>query len=63
MYQLLIYFPDSETARATIQVDKARDVLALIPKLLAEHEGCEHIVVLFNQTRLFAVDCHGNRIA
>ena len=62
MYQLLVYFPGSSVVRATIDVSKSTEVLALIPKLLAEHEGCEHIVVKFNDSRLFAVDCNGNRL-
>lgn len=62
MYQLLVYFPGSDVVRATIDVEKAADVLTLIPKILAEHEGCEHIVVMFRDIRLFAVDCTGNRL-
>jgi hypothetical protein len=62
MYQLVVYFPGSAIARSTISLDRSTDVLDLISKLLAEHEGCEHIVVMFNGIRLFAVDCHGNRV-
>ena len=62
MYQLLVYFPGSDVVRATIEVERSADVLARIPKLLAEHEGCEHIVVMFKDMRLFAVDCTGNRL-
>jgi hypothetical protein len=40
----------------------AAEVLARIPDLLSEHEGCEKIVVSLERTRLFAVDCKGNRI-
>ncbi len=62
MYQLLVYFPGSEGARARINIDRGSDVVAMIPKLLAEHEGCEHIVVMLNDVRLFAIDCAGNRL-
>ena len=40
----------------------ATQVLARIPELLREHDGCEKIVVMFGATRLFAVDCEGNRL-
>lgn len=62
MYQLLVYYPDAATPHATLVVDKAADVLALLPQILAEHHGCLHVVVMLNEMRLFAVDCAGNRL-
>jgi hypothetical protein len=62
MYSLLVYFPEDVVAHATIPLTRASDVLARIPELLAEHAGCEHVVVYFNDIRLFAVDCSGNTI-
>ncbi len=38
------------------------EALARIPILLQEHDGCEKIVVSLNRTRLFSVDCKGNRL-
>lgn len=61
MYKLMVYHPGDQVARAAIKVERAADVLAMIPQVLAEHHGCEHIVVFFDHARLFAVDCHGNR--
>ena len=60
MYSLLVYFADDAVAHATVPIARASDVLARIPELLAEHDGCEHVVVYFNDIRLFAVDCAGN---
>ncbi len=46
----------------TERLTGAAEVLARIPELLHEHHGCEKIVVLLERTKLFAVDCKGNRI-
>jgi hypothetical protein len=62
MYQLLVYYPGKAGVQATFIVERAAEVLDLIPKLLAEHRGCERVVVMLDQTRLFAVDCAGNRL-
>lgn len=62
MYLLLVYFPEDDVARATIPALNAAEVLSLIPQLLAEHAGCEHIVVKGAGVRLFSVDCEGNRL-
>ena len=61
MYQLLVYYADDTAPRQRISVGKASEVLALIPELLAAHAGCERVVVMVGDTRLFSVDCHGNR--
>ena len=62
MYKLLVYYPEREGVQATIEVRRAADVVDAIPGLLAAHDGCEHIVVMLDNVRLFAVDCHGNRL-
>jgi hypothetical protein len=62
MYQLLVYHAGDKRPSADVRVARAADVLSRIPELLAEHHGCEHIVVTFNEIRLFAVDCAGNRL-
>jgi hypothetical protein len=46
MYHLLVYFPGETVAVATIHTPRGSEILRLIPKLLAEHDGCEHIVVM-----------------
>jgi len=62
MYQLLVFFPGKRAPHATVTAATATEALSLIPKLLAEHIGCEHIVVMADRVRLFAVDCKGNRL-
>ena len=62
MYHLLVYFSGETVPVATIHTPRASEILGLIPKLLAEHDGCEHIVVMGDTVRLFSVDCHGNRM-
>jgi hypothetical protein len=62
MYELMVYHPGDPIARVTVKARRAAEALALIPQLLVEHEGCEHIVVLLGGVRLFAVDCAGNRL-
>ncbi len=62
MYKLLVYYPDTKGVHTTVDVARGADVLTLIPNVLAEHDGCEHIVVTLNGMRLFAVDCAGNRL-
>ena len=50
------------TPHAVIDVPSSADVVALIPRILAEHDGCEHVVVMTGTTRLFAVNCRGERM-
>lgn len=61
MYQLLVYYPDSEEPHAVIPLERGADAMALITRILAEHQGCEHVVVMLGSTRLFSVDCAGHR--
>lgn len=62
MYQLMVYHPGEPIARVTVKAARAAEALALIPLLLAEHHGCEHVVVTVDGVRLFSVDCAGNRL-
>jgi hypothetical protein len=62
MYTLQVIYPDATKPRESHRVDRAGDVLARIPELLKRHDGCQHIVVMLGDKRLFAVDCIGNRI-
>jgi hypothetical protein len=34
----------------------------MIQSALAEHEGCERVNVMMGATRLFSVDCAGDRL-
>ena len=62
VYQLEVFYPGQSTPHATIRLISAPEVLVRISTLLAEHHGCEHIVVMSDRARLFAVDCKGNRL-
>lgn len=64
MYDLLVFYPGDAPHRPSRRVEAttAAAVLDVIPTLLAEHEGCERVVVMMGVTRLFSVDCHGNRL-
>jgi len=62
MYELVVYYPGEDIARRRVKAGRSAEAFALIPQLLAEHDGCEHIVVLLGGVRLFAVDCAGNRL-
>jgi hypothetical protein len=62
-YLLEVFHPGETTPIERHTVARAADVLELIPRLLESHPGCERVVVMMGQTRLFAVDCTGNRLA
>ena len=62
MYQLQVYYPENPVPHATLLADRGSEVLELIQAALAEHPGCERVVVTLNSTRLFAIDCAGNRL-
>ena len=62
MYHLEVIHPGEPVPVKRRSVTNAGDVLQIIPQLLAEHPGCERVVVWFELTRLFTVDCAGNRI-
>ena len=61
VYQLQVYLPGEKHPHVTATAKRGSEVLTLIPKLLEAHDGCERIVVLLGQMRLFSVDCAGNR--
>lgn len=61
MYTLQVFHLDEAVPRATFSVERAPDVLTRIPQVIGDHPGCDHVVVLVGPTRLFSVDCHGNR--
>jgi hypothetical protein len=62
VYRILVYHPGEKNPRVTLDAPRGSEALALIPQLLAEHSECERVVVMHDQTRLFAVDCKGNRL-
>jgi hypothetical protein len=62
MYVLRVYHGGEHYPSKTVSAATAPEVFELIPKLLAEHQGCERIAVLSGVTFLFSVDCHGQRM-
>lgn len=62
MYRIDVVYPGLGEAKETCYVARASETLTTISDLLSEHHGCERLVVWLNGTRLFAVDCRGNRI-
>lgn len=62
MYQLQVLYPADPVPVERVYLTQASEVLSTIPELLARHERCETVVVLLGSTRLFAVDCKGNRL-
>ena len=62
MYHLRVIHQGSPIPTEVIDLDRASDVLTTIPQLLARHADCERVEVLAGPTRLFAVDCRGQRL-
>jgi hypothetical protein len=62
MYHLEVFYEGSNRPRETVSVERAAAVLAEIPKLLESHPACARVEVWSDSTRLFAVDCAGNRL-
>lgn len=62
MYQLLVFYPGDTAARHRHEVRNGTQVINAIPELLTSHGECERIEVFHRTSRLFAVDCAGNRI-
>jgi hypothetical protein len=60
VYALEVFFPDDPRPRHVERLNAATEVLTRIAELLAEHVGCDKVVVTFNSRRLFSVDCKGN---
>jgi hypothetical protein len=63
MYRLNVIHRGQAQPTETVDFERAADVLAAIPTLLGRHTECERIEVMLGQTRLFAVDCKGARLA
>ena len=62
-YTLEVHFGADAKPRHTETITGAQQVLARIPFLLQVHSECERVVVLMWTTRLFSVDCKGNRLS
>ncbi len=62
MYRLEVYHPEKRGPAHVKMAAQATRVLEMIPMLLERHPDREHIAVWIGLTRLFAVDCQGNRI-
>jgi hypothetical protein len=62
MYDLRVYHPGEDIPAKFVTAPSATEALDLIPKLLAEHDGCERVSVLARGTFLFSVDCKGHRM-
>ena len=62
VYHLDVIHPGMPRPTARRSVDRAQAVLELIPELLGAHPDCDRIIVWIGLTRLFAVDCKGNRL-
>jgi hypothetical protein len=62
LYRLEVFHAGQRAATASVLLDRASDVLAAIPGLLAEHKDCDRVVVYGGNVRLFAVDCAGNTL-
>ncbi len=60
MYTLQVFYDGA--LHHTERLVGAANVLARIPELLREHDGCEKLVITLAGTRLFAVDCKGERL-
>ncbi len=63
MFRLQVYYPDDHLPREVHDVGRATEVLDRIPELLDRHPDCHRVVVISDDTTLFAVDCRGARIA
>ena len=62
MYQPQVFHPGKNASSITVTTLSASEVMQLIPRLLAEHAGCERVEVSLGGGFLFAVDCHGQTI-
>ncbi len=62
MYTLQVFYPRTLTPEHVEELASAAEVLTRISALLQQHGRCEKVVVWMGPTRLFAVDCKGNRI-
>lgn len=63
LYSVQVFYAGDPSPRERHSPGSGPDVLAVIPRLLAQHGECERIEVYNGPTFLFAVDCKGNRLA
>lgn len=63
MYRLRVFHAHSASPSEVVAIRAASEVLTEIPALLSRHPDCAHVEVLLADTRLFAVDCKGNRLS
>ena len=61
-YHIDVHYPGERMSRERCDLDSAQAVLDAIPTMLQAHSGCERLVVWVGPTRLFAVDCRGERL-
>ncbi len=61
-YTLTVFAKGSALPIGSVSLPSATEAMAAIPKLLADHPGCERIRVQAGATYLFSVDCKGERI-
>jgi hypothetical protein len=57
-----ISFPGERISRLKLELKNAAEVLASIPLLLQEHDGCERIGVFLDTMRLYDVDCKSDTL-
>jgi hypothetical protein len=62
MYELRVFKDGGVLLFHSGRVDRAEMVLERIPLILGSHPDCELVEVYLSGTRLFGVDCAGNRI-
>jgi hypothetical protein len=60
MYRLLVLHAEATRPTQALEIGRASEVLS--SGLLASHPDCARIDVYINTTKLFSVDCEGNRL-
>lgn len=61
-YTLSVHFASETNPRHVERINIAGKVLSRMPVLLQGHRGCEHIVVMLRNTRMFGFECAGNTL-
>jgi hypothetical protein len=62
MYSLRVFHPGDTFARHELTARSADEAMHAIRKLVHDHPGCERVDVYSHWTKLFSVDCEGNRM-
>lgn len=62
MYRLEVFHADAPSPTESVSLRGAGEVLRAIPALLERHPDCVRVEVYAGPTRLFSVDCEGNRL-